>query len=182
MKYQPGVFLFAFFVSFFIVSTALAGNLPSVPNTFSSGTTASASQVNANFEAVRAAVNDNATTKQNIVSGTCPTGQSIRVINADGSVACEVDDVGAVDFGSILSVVGVTGTSGASSSAQADCPTNEYATGGSCGIPSSTTSAAIKIDEPVVVGVDNPPTGWACTCIAETGQNCTVKASVICAQ
>lgn len=60
MKYRPSVSLLTFFVSFLLASTAFAGNLANVPYTFSSRTTASASQVNDNFEALRAQVDDNA--------------------------------------------------------------------------------------------------------------------------
>lgn len=178
MKYRPGLFLLTIFGSFFLASPAFAAHSVSGVTQVHGGTTATASGVNAIHNGLKAEVD----AKQDIITASCTAGESIRVINPDGSVICEVDTVGTVDFGSILSVVGVTGTPGSSSSAQADCPTNEYATGGSCGIPSATTSAAIKIDEPVVAGVGNPPTGWTCTCVAETGQNCQVKASVICAQ
>jgi hypothetical protein len=56
-----------------------------VPNTFVPGTPATAADVNANFGATAAAVNG----KQNLVTGTCPVGQSIRAINANGSVVCQ---------------------------------------------------------------------------------------------
>jgi hypothetical protein len=57
----------------------------SVPNTFVPGTPATAADVNANFSATASAVNG----KQNLVTGTCPAGQSIRAINANGSVVCQ---------------------------------------------------------------------------------------------
>jgi hypothetical protein len=56
-----------------------------------------ADEVDENFEAVRAAVNDNFTqisTKQNRITGSCPAGQSIRVVSADGTVSCEIDNIG----------------------------------------------------------------------------------------
>jgi hypothetical protein len=56
-----------------------------VPNTFVSGTPATAADVNANFSATAAAVNG----KQNLVTGACPAGQAIRAVNADGSVVCQ---------------------------------------------------------------------------------------------
>jgi hypothetical protein len=56
-----------------------------VPNTFVTGTPASAADVNTNFSATAAAVNS----KQNLVTGTCPAGQAVRTVNANGTVLCE---------------------------------------------------------------------------------------------
>jgi hypothetical protein len=42
--------------------------------------------VNANFSTTATAVNS----KQNLVTGACPAGQSIRTVNADGSVICQL--------------------------------------------------------------------------------------------
>ncbi|HET7765617.1 MAG TPA: hypothetical protein VFK92_11075, partial [Burkholderiales bacterium] len=56
-----------------------------VPNTFVSGTPATAADVNANFSATAAAING----KQGLVTGSCPAGQSIRSISANGSVVCQ---------------------------------------------------------------------------------------------
>lgn len=57
-----------------------------IPKTFVSGTPATAADVNSNFSATSTAVNS----KQNRVTGTCPSGQAVRMVNADGTVVCEV--------------------------------------------------------------------------------------------
>jgi hypothetical protein len=79
-----------------LAGPASAGQV-SLPNVFQANTPAVAGEVNANFNAVKSAVDDNdsrITSKQNRVTGTCPAGESIRVINEDGTVECEEDTVG----------------------------------------------------------------------------------------
>jgi hypothetical protein len=103
------------------IGPVLAGQVGDLID-FTAGTPAIADDVDQNFNDIKEAVNDNdnrittnataiqdkttaiqdnATaiqSKQNRVDGTCPEGQSIRVINPDGSVECEVDNDGASGF------------------------------------------------------------------------------------
>jgi Chaperone of endosialidase len=58
-----------------------------MPFTFKAGDLISADQMNENFAALN-------TGKQELVKGTCAAGSSIRIIAPDGSVTCEVDDIG----------------------------------------------------------------------------------------
>ncbi len=86
-----------------------------IPNTFSAGNPALASDVNANFTAAQDAINDNQNQldgKQERVSGTCAAGSSIRVINTNGTVTCEVDS----DSGDITGVTAGSGLTGGGTS------------------------------------------------------------------
>lgn len=58
-----------------------------IPKTFVPGTPATADDVNQNFSATATAVNS----KQNRVTGTCPAGQAVLSVNADGSVVCDTN-------------------------------------------------------------------------------------------
>jgi hypothetical protein len=75
----------AFGGSFLVSPAAWPADL-TIPKTFVPGTPATADDVNQNFSATATAVNS----KQNRVTGTCPPGQAIRTVNADGiTVVCE---------------------------------------------------------------------------------------------
>jgi hypothetical protein len=63
-----------------------------IPNSFTSGSPISSSAMNANFTAVKTAVDAleaAITGKQARVTGTCTVGSSIASINADGTVTCQ---------------------------------------------------------------------------------------------
>lgn len=83
--------------------------------TFDANTTAKAAEVNSNFANLRTGVNDNdteLTTKQNRVVATgCAGGSSIRVINEDGTVICELD-TDSNSGGDITAVIAGTGLAG----------------------------------------------------------------------
>ncbi|MBI3188770.1 MAG: hypothetical protein HYZ31_13000 [Gammaproteobacteria bacterium] len=120
-----------------IMADALLADSLTVPNTFTAGTPAIAADVNANFAAVKAAVDDNNarittntsdinsnaaaitsnsvaitnldTAKQNRVTGSCAAGYAIRTVNADGSVVCELDDNSGGDITGVTAGSGLTG-------------------------------------------------------------------------
>ena len=80
--------------------TLVAGEV-TIPNSFTAGTAAKASEVNGNFAAVKTAVDGNANdiaTNSHDIDGKltkniteCTAGSSIRKINTDGTVVCEDD-------------------------------------------------------------------------------------------
>ena len=100
-----------------IVFTAIAPAGQAGPvgplTTFTAGTPAKASDVNANFTTIVNTVNANdtrlttvETNKQNAVTGNCPAGSAIRVIAPNGTVTCQ-NSGGAVGFASVAGITGV---------------------------------------------------------------------------
>ncbi len=68
-----------------------------IPNVFKPGDLITADGMNQNFSSLKAgidAVEASVNSKQSRVSGTCAAGSSIRVVNADGTVTCQLDNGG----------------------------------------------------------------------------------------
>jgi len=80
----------------------------SITDTYSTGDTLSAPML----DNIKAAVNDNDTSKQDRVTGACGTGQFMFAVNPDGSVACDSDsggDITGVTAGAGLEGGGTSG-------------------------------------------------------------------------
>ena len=73
-------------------------------NTFTAGEVISSEDVNQNFQSLSTGLEG----KQNRVEGVCSEGSSVRAINADGTVECEVDNVGEAGSSGVASVNGKT--------------------------------------------------------------------------
>ncbi len=85
-----------------------------IPHEFQSGTPALASEVNQNFGAVKAEVDDNNSridSKQNRVTGTCEAGSAIRSVSEDGTVVCQSSAVTSLPYRVFLQE-GLNGYSG----------------------------------------------------------------------
>lgn len=78
----------------------------SIPHVFAPNTTISSDEVNENFEALNNEIN----LKQQRVGESCEEGSAIRMVNDDGTVECEPDDVGSGGSYSAGTGLGLSGT------------------------------------------------------------------------
>lgn len=130
-----------------------------IPNTFTAGTPAVAAQVNANFTATATAVNS----KQNIVTGTCPAGQAIQVVNADGTVTCSTIPAAAtppgVEFVNSIFTVALTTTSTATASIDVTAPAAGFLIATGYGNANCTTGPTLTVQlENSTTAIKSPST------------------------
>lgn len=126
--------------------------------------------------AFRAATADNAV---GAITPTSVTVNGVKVINESGAWNGAIPDR---PFGSLLSTVtGAASDASGLATADADCPSGQFATGGGCQVaPSDNLHAWVKASIPKLTA--GKPTGWRCYC-SSSGDDvtCRVTPSVICA-
>ncbi len=82
----------------FVASSLSVLAVVQIPNVFKPGDLITADGMNQNFSSLKAGIDAlevAANSKQNRVTGVCAVGSSIRVVNADGTVTCQLDNGGA---------------------------------------------------------------------------------------
>ncbi len=152
-----------------IMISLLAQAEVSLPYTFKAGDPIRSAEVNANFSALSSGLNDLSAkliTKQNSVSGKCNDGSAIKEIKDDGSVVCEVDDIGS-------NGVGYTAGNGLSltgSELSINAQETQKRVAGLC--PSGSSIREIKLDGTVTCETDDVAAGGQ-TYSAGTGLSLT---------
>ena len=82
-----------------------------VPNTFESGTAASAAEVNANFDAIETAIGDNANSINTNVTDINTNTANIAAISSGGAPAVQLKDANGVFVGRLLGISNLTNVS-----------------------------------------------------------------------
>jgi hypothetical protein len=109
-------------VALLVIPLAAYATTISVPNNFVNGTVAEADEVNTNFATLVTESNDQDlrigslegsiasldSSKQDRVDDICAPGSSIRVVNLDGTVDCEIDSDTKYTAGTGLNLVGTS--------------------------------------------------------------------------
>ena len=107
-QYTSIVKTIASIILLMMFSSAQAGEVTYDDDTYSTGDTLTASDLNTKFNSIKSAINDNnanSASKQTRVTGTCAIGSSIREIASDGSVVCETPSVSSNGADSPLKII-----------------------------------------------------------------------------
>jgi hypothetical protein len=169
-----------------VASTGQAGPVGPL-TTFTAGTPAKASDVNANFTTIVNTVNANdtrlttvETNKQNVITGNCPAGSAIRAVAPNGTVTCQ-NSGGTVGF---VSVAGITGVPQFSNTPTSVCDfVCQFVRSFFGGLPSAfgRYQSATGNTDVLLVPINLPHgatvTAFSFTCFRNTATNCGASLS-----